>query len=80
MSASNSVLVTLCTYNERENLEQLIPEIHAHVPEACILIVDDNSPDGTGRYADELAAADPRIRVIHRADTSLLAKTSLASG
>lgn len=79
MSASNSVLVTLCTYNERENLEQLIPEIHAHVPEACILIVDDNSPDGTGRYADELAAADPRIRVIHRAGKLGLGTATVAA-
>lgn len=61
-----SVLVTLCTYNERENLEQLIPEIHKHVPAASILVIDDNSPDGTGQYVDQLAAVDPRIHVLHR--------------
>lgn len=60
------VLVTLCTYNERANLPDLIPAIHSHAPQAHVLVVDDNSPDGTGVLADELAAADPRIRVLHR--------------
>ncbi len=61
-----SLLVTLCTYNERENLEVLIPEILTQVPEASILVVDDNSPDGTGAYVDSLAAENPKIHVIHR--------------
>jgi len=60
------MLVTLCTYNERENLERLIPEIHSHVPSADVLVVDDGSPDGTGELADEMAAADHRIHVLHR--------------
>jgi dolichol-phosphate mannosyltransferase len=60
------LLVTLCTYNERENLELLIPEIHRYAPDADVLVIDDNSPDGTGRYADELSAADSRIQVLHR--------------
>jgi dolichol-phosphate mannosyltransferase len=60
------LLVTLCTYNERENVERLVPEIHAHVPQADVLVIDDNSPDGTGRLADELAARDPRVKVLHR--------------
>ena len=63
---SKSLLVTLCTYNERENLEQLIPEILSEVPEASILVVDDNSPDGTGEYVDSLAAENPKIHAIHR--------------
>lgn len=66
MTASNRVLVTLCTYNERENLVQLIPELHQHVPAADILVIDDNSPDGTGVYIDEVAARDSQLRVIHR--------------
>lgn len=60
------LLVTLCTYNERENLEILIPEIHNHLPEAHILVIDDNSPDGTGEYAKELGQQDSRIHSIHR--------------
>ncbi len=61
------VLVSMATYNERDNLELLIKEIHAVAPQADVLVTDDNSPDGTGRLADQLASADPRIHVIHRA-------------
>jgi len=61
------ILVSLATYNERDNLAPLIREIHSFVPQADVLVIDDNSPDGTGRLADELAAADRRIRVHHRA-------------
>jgi dolichol-phosphate mannosyltransferase len=61
------LLVSLATYNERENLAPLLQEIHKEVPFADILVIDDNSPDGTGRLADELSAADPRIHVLHRA-------------
>jgi dolichol-phosphate mannosyltransferase len=60
------ILVSIATYNERENLPDLIRSIHEHLPAADVLVIDDNSPDGTGRLADELAAADPRIRVLHR--------------
>ena len=50
-----SVLVIVPTYNERENLELIAGRLHAAVPEAHLLVVDDNSPDGTGKIADELA-------------------------
>ena len=60
------LLITLCTYNECENLPKLIPDIHAVAPDADVLVIDDNSPDGTGRLADELAAQDSRIKVLHR--------------
>ncbi len=60
------VLVTLCTYNERENLAALVPEIRRTLPEADVLVIDDSSPDGTGALADELAAADSQVRVLHR--------------
>ncbi|HXG08584.1 MAG TPA: polyprenol monophosphomannose synthase [Gemmataceae bacterium] len=60
------VLVALATYNERDNLRPLVQEIRQTLPSADVLILDDNSPDGTGALADELAAADPRIHVIHR--------------
>ncbi len=60
------LLVILCTYNERENLQELIPEIHRQAEDADILVVDDNSPDGTGQLADDMAADDPRVHVQHR--------------
>lgn len=65
--SSEKLLVTLCTYNERENLPPMLAEIHTQVPHADILVVDDNSPDGTGTLADEAAARDPRVKVLHRA-------------
>jgi dolichol-phosphate mannosyltransferase len=61
------VLVSLATYNERDNLAPLLGEIHKVMPHAEILVVDDNSPDGTGRLADELAASDSRLHILHRA-------------
>jgi dolichol-phosphate mannosyltransferase len=57
----------LPTYNEKDNVEKISRQIIAVDPRIEILIVDDNSPDGTGAIADRLAAADPRIRVLHRA-------------
>jgi dolichol-phosphate mannosyltransferase len=60
------VLVSIATYNERDNLGPLVREIRQAVPEADVLVIDDNSPDGTGQLADELAAADPKVRVLHR--------------
>ncbi|MBY0525031.1 MAG: polyprenol monophosphomannose synthase [Gemmataceae bacterium] len=64
--ADSRILISTATYNERENLARLIQEFHAFVPTADILVVDDNSPDGTGQLADEMAAKDPRIHVLHR--------------
>jgi dolichol-phosphate mannosyltransferase len=61
------VLVSLATYNERDNLAPLIREVRQQLPDAAVLVIDDNSPDGTGKVADELAAADPRVHVLHRA-------------
>lgn len=66
MNDEERLLIGIATYNERENLSQLVSAIHQRVPEAYILIVDDNSPDGTGQLADELAAKDERLRVMHR--------------
>lgn len=62
-------LIIIPTYNELENLRPLIQEIFLYVSqsETDILIVDDNSPDGTGKLADELSAEHPRIHVMHRA-------------
>lgn len=64
---SRRVLVITPTYNERENLETFVRLLHASAPEVDVLVVDDNSPDGTGEIADALASADARIRVMHRA-------------
>ena len=60
------ILVAIATYKERENLNPLVREILTYVPGADVLIIDDNSPDGTGQLAEEMAAADPRIHVLHR--------------
>jgi dolichol-phosphate mannosyltransferase len=66
LPAATGVWLILPTYNEAENLPGMVAAIRAALPDATVLVVDDGSPDGTGRLADELAAADPRIRVRHR--------------
>jgi dolichol-phosphate mannosyltransferase len=58
--------VVLPTYDERDNVEAIAAAILAALPGATLLVVDDASPDGTGELADGLAAADPRVRVLHR--------------
>ena len=60
------VAVVVPTYNELANLEEIVSRLRAAVPAADILVVDDNSPDGTGDLADKLAAADDQVRVLHR--------------
>ncbi len=64
--ATPRLLVSLATYNEADNLRPLVESILEHAPTASILVIDDNSPDGTGRLADELKATHPGIDVIHR--------------
>jgi dolichol-phosphate mannosyltransferase len=58
--------VIVPTYDEADNVGPITAAILAALPAATVLVVDDDSPDGTGRLADDLAAADPRIRVLHR--------------
>jgi len=60
------VAVIIPTYNERGNVEQITTRLRVAVPDAELLVVDDNSPDGTGDIADKLAASDPAIHVLHR--------------
>ncbi|MEU9100080.1 polyprenol monophosphomannose synthase [Streptomyces sp. NPDC048361] len=59
-------LVIIPTYNEAENIKPIVARVRAAVPEAHILVADDNSPDGTGKFADELAAEDDQVHVLHR--------------
>ena len=58
--------VVLPTYNEAENIRPLIRALLDAEPTLTVVVVDDNSPDGTGRLADEIAAREPRVKVIHR--------------
>lgn len=66
MPEPGQVLVTVATYNERENLPQLVEEIFRHLPNAHLLVIDDNSPDGTGQWCDQHAQVEPRLRCLHR--------------
>ncbi|MFI6289682.1 polyprenol monophosphomannose synthase [Streptomyces sp. NPDC051018] len=60
------VLVIIPTYNEAGNIKKIVARVRAAVPDAAVLIADDNSPDGTGKLADELAATDEQVHVLHR--------------
>jgi dolichol-phosphate mannosyltransferase len=71
-------LVVVPTYNECENLPQIVPVILAQDPRLEILVVDDGSPDGTGAIADDFAAADPRVHVLHRPVKQGLGRAYLA--
>jgi dolichol-phosphate mannosyltransferase len=62
------VVMVVPTYNEAENLAWIIGRLRKAQPGVDVLVVDDGSPDGTGRIADELAAADPQVRVLHRSE------------
>jgi dolichol-phosphate mannosyltransferase len=60
-------IVVIPTYNESENLPLLVPQVLAQDPRLEVLVVDDASPDGTGKLADDLARGSPRVHVLHRA-------------
>ncbi len=70
-------LVIIPTYNERENVAAITAAALAADPRIDVLIADDNSPDGTGKIADELAAKEPRIQVLHRAKKEGLGRAYL---
>lgn len=72
------VLVCIPTYNERENLPRIVERVRAAVPTADVLVLDDNSPDGTGKVADEIVAADPQVHVLHRPGKQGLGNAYLA--
>jgi dolichol-phosphate mannosyltransferase len=66
MSTTGKTLITVATYNEIENLPKLVEEVFRYLPDADLLVIDDNSPDGTGRWCDQRAAGDPRLHCLHR--------------
>lgn len=61
------IVMVMPTYNEAENLAWVVGRLRAAQPQVDVLVVDDGSPDGTGRIADQLSAADPAVQVLHRA-------------
>jgi len=72
------MVVLIPTYNERENLPLIVARLRGAVPEADVLVLDDNSPDGTGAVADQLAADDGQVRVLHRTSKEGLGAAYLA--
>lgn len=72
------VLVVVPTYNERLNVPLIVPAILGQDPRIEVLVVDDSSPDGTGELADQLAAGDPRVHVLHRSQKEGLGKAYIA--
>ncbi len=66
MSQTNKTLVTVATFNEMENLPRLVEEIFHYVSEADVLVIDDNSPDGTGQWCDRQRAEKPKLHCLHR--------------
>src|SRR6266700_4282854 len=74
----NRTLVVVPTYNERENLPPLAQRLLALPVSVDMLVVDDNSPDGTGKIADELAAKNPSVHVLHRMEKNGLGRAYIA--
>jgi len=72
------VLVIVPTYNEADNIRPIVRRLRAAAPDVHVLVADDDSPDGTGKIADELAAADDHVRVLHRAGKEGLGAAYLA--
>ncbi len=75
---ADRVLVILPTYNEETNLRQIVPLILGQDPRIEILVVDDNSPDGTGEIADQIAATTSRVHVLHRSHKEGLGRAYVA--
>jgi dolichol-phosphate mannosyltransferase len=73
------LLVSLATFNEAGNLQPLIETIRQFAPSCSILVIDDNSPDGTGQIADQLQASLPDLHVIHRSGKLGLGTAILAA-
>ena len=73
------VVVIVPTYNEAGNIEAFLARVRGAVPDADVLVVDDNSPDGTGRLAEQRAAVDQRLHVLHRPAKAGLGQAYLAT-
>jgi dolichol-phosphate mannosyltransferase len=73
------VVIVMPTYNERQNLESIAGRVRAALPTADLLVVDDNSPDGTGDIADKLAETDSHVQVMHRTEKAGLGKAYIAA-
>jgi dolichol-phosphate mannosyltransferase len=67
-------VVIIPTYNERENLPNVIARVMGTGVDLDVLVVDDNSPDGTGKLADEIATQNPRVKVLHRQEKNGLGR------
>ena len=74
----NQTLIIVPTYNERENLPRMAEKLLSQPVAVDVLVVDDNSPDGTGKIADELAAQHPQIHVLHRTEKNGLGRAYIA--
>ena len=77
-AAPGRVIIVMPTYNERQNLELMAGRIRDSVPDAHLLVVDDNSPDGTGDLADKLAEVDSRVQAMHRTEKAGLGRAYVA--
>lgn len=77
-AATGRVVIVMPTYNERQNLEIITGRVREAVPDADLLVVDDNSPDGTGDLADKIAETDPRVQVMHRTEKAGLGRAYVA--
>jgi dolichol-phosphate mannosyltransferase len=75
---ASRIVIVMPTYNERQNVESIAGRVRTALPAADLLIVDDNSPDGTGDLADKLAEADPHVQVMHRTGKAGLGKAYIA--
>lgn len=78
LSMTPDTLIVVPTFNERDNLPQIVRRIMAQPVEVDVLVVDDNSPDGTGRVADEIAASNPHVHVLHRPGKQGLGRAYIA--
>ena len=78
MPSAGRIVIVMPTYNERQNLETIAGRVRTALPAADLLVVDDNSPDGTGDIADKLAEADPHVQVMHRTEKAGLGKAYIA--
>ena len=73
------IVIVMPTYNERQNLESIATRVRTALPAADLLVVDDNSPDGTGDIADKMAETDPHVQVMHRTEKAGLGRAYIAA-